>query len=218
MEAALARKGGCAPLGHLPWLWVNTPPGRPCSRCQAPKRDGTELWVFLGCPVPSWQHHPVQGQVRRGSPRVPLGQVGTRGVFQPSLPLLLSTFPFQRREEVENAQLCPGAEQCRGSGLSRAHRRLPWARRGCPTSSAALAALPPPPLAIHYGVPCHFILRKNWSEAARSFNPPFSWFMRHAQLLAGSGDPWAVFPQPALPPSFPAHPSLQPLQPLRRNF
>lgn len=81
--------------------------------------------MFLGCPVPGWQHHPVQGQVRCGSPRVPLGQVGTRGVFQPFLPLLLSTFPFQRREEVENAQLSPGAEQCRGSGLSRAHRRLP---------------------------------------------------------------------------------------------
>lgn len=104
----LARKGGCAPLGHLPRLWVNTPPGRPCSRCQAPKRDGTELWVFLGCPVPGWQHHPAQGQGRCRSPRVPLGQVGTRGTFQPSLPSLLSTFPFQRREEVENAQLSPG--------------------------------------------------------------------------------------------------------------
>lgn len=48
--------------------------------------------------------------------------------------------------------------------------------------------------------------------------PPFSWFMRCTRLPAGSGDPWAVFPQPAPPPSSPAHPSNQPLQPLSGDF
>lgn len=48
--------------------------------------------MFLGSPVPSWQHHPLKVWVSLSSI-----QVGTREQFHPSLPLLLSTFPFQQQ-------------------------------------------------------------------------------------------------------------------------
>lgn len=58
----------------------------------------------------------------------PAREVGTWGQFQPSLLLLLSTFPFQHWEEVEGAQLSPGTEQCwgahMGSGLTSVSQHL----------------------------------------------------------------------------------------------
>lgn len=146
LKAAQARSGVCAPLGHLSRLWVNTP--HPRSPLQPEPASKIRQSGALGVPgesSPQPAASPPQGV---GVPEFHSG--GHTRTVPPVPPVAPQHLPLSAAVGGGKCPAFPWHRAVPGCthGLSRVSRCLHPARRGCPTSSAALAALPPPPLAI----------------------------------------------------------------------